>query len=55
MSSPVPSFENCDCAGDEGPFDPRLAMLASVDVRSRPEAQFVENTDGPKGPAAFEY
>jgi len=31
-----------------------LAMLASVDVRSRPEAQFVENTEGPNGPA-FEY
>ena len=30
-------------------------MLASVDVRSRPEAQFVENTEGPNGPLAFEY
>jgi len=27
-------------------------MLASVEVRSRPDAQFVENTEGPKGPAA---
>lgn len=26
-------------------------MLAKVEVRSRPEAQFVEKTEGPKGPA----
>jgi hypothetical protein len=51
----VPSLENCDCAGDEGPFDPWLAILASVDVLSRPAAQFVENTDGPNGPATLEY
>ena len=30
-------------------------MLAKVDVRSRPEAQFVEKTDGPKGPEGFAY
>jgi len=29
-------------------------MLASVDVRSRPEAQFVEKTDGPNGPLGCE-
>jgi hypothetical protein len=28
-------------------------MLANVDVRSRPDAQFVENTEGPKGPPAL--
>jgi hypothetical protein len=53
--SPVPSLENDDCAGELGPFDPWLAMLASVDVRSRPEAQLVEKTDGPKGPDVFAY
>lgn len=36
--------------GDVGPLDPRLAMLASVDVLSRPDVQFVEKTDGPNGP-----
>lgn len=51
----MPSLENDDCAGELGPFDPRLAILASVDVRSRPDAQFVENTEGPKGPVALEY
>lgn len=30
-------------------------MLASVEVRSRPEAQFVEKTDGPNGPAVLAY
>lgn len=30
-------------------------MLARVDVRSRPEAQFDEKTEGPKGEVAFEY
>lgn len=29
-------------------------MLASVDVRSLPEAQFVEKTEGPNGPAPLE-
>jgi hypothetical protein len=48
--SPVPSFEKADCVGEVGPFDPKLAMLASVDVLSRPDDQFVENTDGPNGP-----
>jgi hypothetical protein len=45
--SPVPSFENEDCAGELGPFEPRLAMLASVDVLSRPVDQLVEKTEGP--------
>lgn len=36
--------------GEVGPFDPRLAMLARVDVLSRPDVQFVEKTDGPNGP-----
>jgi hypothetical protein len=53
--SPVPSLENDDCAGELGPFDPWLAILARVDVRSRLEAQFVEKTDGPKGPEGFAY
>ncbi len=52
--SPAPSLDN-DWAGELGPFEPMLAMLASVDVRSRPDAQFVENTEGPKGPLAFVY
>jgi hypothetical protein len=47
--SPAPSREKEDCAGELGWLDPWLAMLASVEVRSRPEAQFVENTEGPKG------
>lgn len=29
-------------------------MLASVDVRSLPDVQFVENTEGPNGPAPLE-
>jgi hypothetical protein len=53
--SPVPSLENDDWAGELGPFDPWLAILASVDVRSRLEAQFVEKTEGPNGPVVFEY
>lgn len=48
--SPIPSRENDDCAGELGPFDPWLAILARVDVRSRPDAQFVEKTEGPNGP-----
>ena len=48
--SPFPSLEKVDCAGELGPFEPMLAMLARVDVLSRPDDQFVENTDGPKGP-----
>jgi hypothetical protein len=51
----VPSRENDDRAGELGPFDPWLAMLAKVDVLSRPEAQFVEKTEGPKGPEGFAY
>jgi hypothetical protein len=45
----------CDCAGELGAFDPRLWMLASVEVRSRPEDQFVANTDCPKGPVVLGY
>lgn len=30
-------------------------MLASVEVRSRPEDQFVANTDCPKGPVVLGY
>ena len=51
----MPSFENCDCAGDAGPFEPWLAILARVEVLSLPDAQFVEKTEGPNGPAALEY
>ena len=43
------SFENDEWAGELSPFEPALAMLARVEVRSRPEAQFVEKTDGPNG------
>ena len=30
-------------------MEPWLAILARVDVRSLPDAQFVENTEGPNG------
>lgn len=48
--SPFPSLEKDDWAGELGPFEPMLAILASVDVLSRPDGQLVENTDGPNGP-----
>lgn len=38
-----------DCAGELGPLDPILAMLASVLPLSRPLGFHVLKTDGPKG------
>jgi hypothetical protein len=41
-----------DCAGELGPLDPRLAMLARVAPRSRPEVFQLLNMEGPNGELA---
>lgn len=47
--SPTPSLENADWAGELGPLDPMLAMLARVDARSRPVGFQLLKMEGPNG------
>lgn len=47
----MPSFEKADWAGELGPFDPTLAILARVFPRSRPDVPQLPllNMVGPNG------
>lgn len=47
--SPAASLEYCDCAGELGPFDPMLAILAKVEPLSRPVGFQLLKMEGPKG------